>query len=127
MDNSAFRVNFPEFADTTVYTDAQVTFWSTIAESLLPECRWGTLLKLAVMLFTAHQLAIATRNQQTAAVGGTPGQVTGPLSAKAVDKVSASYDTGAVALDDAGFWNMTTYGIQLYQMYRMFGAGGIQL
>lgn len=127
MDVAKFRQDFPEFADTTAYPDAEVTFFSGLAEQLLPECRWGTIWPYAVALFTAHQLTVARRNEQTASTGGTPGGVSGPTTAKAVDKVSVSYDAAAVTLADGGFWNMSTYGIQFLQWARMFGAGGIQL
>lgn len=127
MDVAKFRQDFPEFADTTAYPDAEVTFFSGLAEQLLPECRWGSVWPYAVALFTAHQLVIARRNQQTGAAGGAPGGVSGPMTSKAVDKVSVSYDAAAVTLEDGGFWNMTTYGIQLLQLARMFGAGGVQL
>ncbi|WP_427183534.1 DUF4054 domain-containing protein [Bordetella bronchialis] len=127
MDVAKFRQDFPEFADETAYPDAEVTFFSGLAEQLLPECRWGTVWTYAVELFTAHQLVVARRNQQTAGAGGAPGAVSGPTTAKAVDKVSVSYDAAAVTLEDGGFWNMSSYGIQLLQLARMFGAGGIQL
>lgn len=127
MDLAAFRADFPEFADTTRYTDSQLTFWSTLSESLLNQSRWGTLWPYAVQLYTAHQLAIAARNQQSASAGGIPGQVTGPQTSKSVDKVSVSYDTGAATDPDASFWNLTTYGVQLWRLIRMFGAGGVQL
>ncbi|OWT69217.1 MULTISPECIES: DUF4054 domain-containing protein [unclassified Achromobacter] len=127
MDAAKFRQDFPEFADTTVYPDSQVTFFGALAESLLPECRWGTLWPFGVELFIAHQLALAGKNSKTSEAGGTPGAVTGPMTAKSVDKVSASYDAGAVTLEDGGFWNSTTYGTQLLFYARMIGAGGVQL
>jgi hypothetical protein len=127
MDVATFRQDFPEFADATAYPDAEVGFFLSLAEQLLPECRWGTIWPYAVALFTAHQLTVARRNQQTASAGGAPGGVSGPTTAKAVDKVSVSYDAAAVTLEDGGFWNMSTYGIQFLQWARMFGAGGIQL
>ncbi|MFY3647728.1 DUF4054 domain-containing protein [Achromobacter xylosoxidans] len=127
MDLAAFRADFPEFADTTRYTDSQLTLWSTMAEAMLNQSRWGTLWPLGVKLYTAHHLAIAARNQQSSTAGGIPGQVTGPQSSKSVDKVSVSYDTGSVANPDATFWNLTTYGIELWRLIQMFGAGGVQL
>lgn len=42
-------------------------------------------------------------------------------------KVQSANDTGAVALQDGGFFNLTTYGIQFLQLARMVGTGGIQL
>lgn len=80
-----------------------------------------------IELCTAHHLVLAARDEATAAIGGTPGQVTGPQSSKAVDKVSASYDTGAATIDDAGMWNLTTYGVRYLTLARLMGAGGMQL
>ncbi len=127
MDAAKFRRDFPEFADTARYPDSTVSFWLTVSESLVNPCRWGVLTDQGIELCTAHHLVLAARDQQAAAVGGIPGQMTGPLSSKAVDKVSASYDTGAGTIDDGGFWNLTTYGVRYLTLARMMGAGGIQL
>jgi len=127
MDAAQFRADFPEFADTTKYPDSAVNLWLTLGANLLPEDRWCDLLDLGLELFAAHNLAIAAGNQLAASVGGAPGQVKGPTTSKSVDKVSVGYDSGAVALTDGGFYNLTTYGIQLLQFARMVGMGGIQL
>ncbi|WP_079218926.1 DUF4054 domain-containing protein [Herbaspirillum robiniae] len=127
MDSTTFRRDFPEFSDKTVYPDAQVEFWLTVAVSLVNPCVWGELTDQAMELVTAHHLVLGARDQKASSVGGIPGLVNGPQSSKAVDKVSAGYDTGAVTIDGAGFWNMTTYGIRYITLARIFGAGGIQL
>ncbi|KKL38613.1 hypothetical protein WR30_11175 [Burkholderia contaminans FFH2055] len=127
MDIAQFRQSFPEFNDTTTYPDSLVQFWMTVAVSLVNAERWGELTDLGVALVTAHHLALALKDQKTAAVGGVPGQVTGPQSSKAVDKVSASYDTAAVAIKDGGFWNATMYGVRYLSLAQMMGSGGIQL
>ncbi|AIO47086.1 hypothetical protein DM44_3171 [Burkholderia cepacia] len=127
MDIAQFRQSFPEFNDTTTYPDSLVQFWMTVAVSLVNAERWGELTDLGVALVTAHHLALALKDQKTAAVGGVPGQVTGPQSSKAVDKVSASYDTAAVAIKDGGFWNATLYGVRYLSLALMMGSGGIQL
>jgi len=127
MTPNTFRQAFPEFASTSDYRDGQITFWMTLAGNLLNADRWGDMLDLGTMLYVAHHLALGTRDQQTAQAGGVPGMVNGPQSAKAVDKVSASYDTGAVALEGGGFWNSTMYGIQFLQLARYAGAGGVQM
>ncbi|MBU9340704.1 DUF4054 domain-containing protein [Burkholderia multivorans] len=127
MDVSQFRQSFPEFNDTTTYPDALVQFWMTVAVSLVNPDRWGELTDLGIALVTAHHLALALKDQKMAAVGGVPGQVTGPQSSKAVDKVSASYDTSAVAINDGGFWNATMYGVRYLSLAMMMGAGGMQL
>lgn len=127
MDVSQFRQSFPEFNDTTTYPDALVQFWMTLAVSLVNAERWGELTDLGIALVTAHHLALAVNDQKMADVGGVPGQVTGPQSSKAVDKVSASYDTAAVAIKDGGFWNATMYGVRYLSLAMMMGAGGMQL
>ncbi|MDG9784645.1 DUF4054 domain-containing protein [Metapseudomonas otitidis] len=127
MDANQFRQDFPEFADATKYPDSAVNFWLSIAIKTLPEDRWCDYLNMGLELFVAHNLTLAAQNQAVASVGGAPGQVKGPLSSKAVDKVSAGYDSGAVTLADGGFFNLTTYGIQFLQLARMVGSGGIQL
>ncbi|WP_287497795.1 DUF4054 domain-containing protein [Pandoraea sp. CB10b_02] len=127
MDVSQFRQSFPEFDDTTTYPDSLVQFWMTVAVSLVNADRWGDLTDLGIALVTAHHLALAVKDQKMADVGGVPGQVSGPQSSKAVDKVSASYDTAAVAIKDGGFWNATMYGVRYLSLAMMMGAGGIQL
>ena len=122
-----FRQDFPEFGNTTTYPDSSVTFWMTIAVSLVNPDRWGVLTDQGIELVTAHHLVLAQRDQAAAAVGGVPGEVKGPTASKSVDKVSVSYDTGAVALSDAGFWNLTTYGVRFMTIARAMGAGGMQL
>ena len=127
MTPAKFREDFPEFDDTARYPDASVSFWLTVSASLVNECRWGVLTDQGIELCTAHHLVLAARDEQAASVGGIPGQMTGPLASKAVDKVSASYDTGAATIDDGGFWNLTTYGVRYLTLAKMMGAGGIQL
>lgn len=119
---TSFRATFPEFSDIVKYPDSGVTFWLTFAGKLLDPCRWYDVLDEATMFFIAHQLALASKN-----VNGNVGGVVAPLSAKAVDKVSASYDTSAVKLENAGHWGGTSYGLQFLQLVRMFGAGPMQL
>jgi hypothetical protein len=127
VDSTQFRTDFPEFSDTTKYPDSTVDFWLTVAVSLVNPCRWGDLTNVGIELVTAHHLAMSARDVQAAEAGGIPGQVTGPTTAKAVDKVSVGYDSGAVSLTDAGFWNLTTYGIRFLGLARLMGAGGMQL
>lgn len=127
MDIAQFRQSFPEFSDATTYSDSLVQFWMTVAVSLVNAERWGELTDLGIALVTAHHLALAVKDQKMAAVGGVPGQVTGPQSSKSVDKVSASYDTAAVAIKDGGFWNATMYGVRYLSLAQMMGAGGMQL
>lgn len=126
-DASTLREHFPEFADDTLYPDGSVDFWFTVSDRALSLAVWGDLWDQGCELYVAHHLAIAARDQLAAEVGGIPGEVRGPQTAKSVDKVSVSFDAGAVTHQDAGFWNMTTYGIRFYNLVRIVGAGGIQL
>jgi len=127
MTPAIFRQAFPEFIDPDAYPDAQVALWLSVAGSMVSAERWGEIADLGMQLFTAHHLVIGQQDQAAASVGAAPGKVTGPQTAKAVDKVSASYDTSATTYEDAGFWNMTSYGVRFYSLLRLFGAGGIQL
>lgn len=128
VTNADFRQNFPEFADTTKYPDAQVTFWRTYAEKLLyDECRWSDMRDYGIQLIMAHQLTLAARNTAAVAAGGAPGSVQGAAASKAVGGVSVSYDTTAALLQDGGYWNLTTYGIQFWQLAMLVGLGGFQL
>lgn len=122
-----FRAAFPEFASTSTYPDSQITFWSGIAEKQLPLCIWTDLWPQAVMLYTAHEITLAAQNVKASASGGSPGGSGGPASSKAVGSVSVSYDSANTAEKDAGWWNLTTYGKQLYRLILLFGAGCIQL
>ncbi|TDV39534.1 uncharacterized protein DUF4054 [Paraburkholderia caballeronis] len=127
MNIAQFRQSFPEFADDATYPDPVVQIWLTVAVSLVNPLRWVELTDIGVGLVTAHHLALSIRDHKTAAVGGVPGQVAAPQTSKSVDKVSASYDTSAVTIDGAGFWNSTMYGIRYLTMARMMGAGGLQV
>lgn len=127
MDIATFRDNFPEFADIAAYPDAQVTFWSTIAERMVVENVWCDMYDFGVQLYTAHELVLARQNAQTAAVGGLPGQGGGIASSKTVGSVSVNYDPNTTTEKDAGWWNLTNYGKQFFRLMNIFGAGCIQL
>ncbi len=123
---ATIRANFPEFTDPATYPDSTINFWLSAAAVLLLERVWGPLdlLDLGTQLYVCHQITVARRNTATADVGGTPGQVTGNLTQKGVDKVTASYDGTDVKLTDGGFWNLSTYGVQFLQLARLVGMSG---
>lgn len=127
MDIAQFRLDFPEFADTTAYPNTQITFWSTVAEKMVVQCVWEDMYETGVKLYTAHELVLARQNVQTAGNGGLPGQGGGIASAKTVGSVSVNYDPNTTTEKDAGFWNLTNYGKQFYRLVRIFGSGCIQL
>lgn len=127
MTPSQFRIDFPEFANTTTYPDSLITYWLAVAAQLVNATQWAGLATLGQELATAHFLVLAARDQATAAANGTPGVVSGPQTAKSVGSVSASMDTAAVTVANAGSWNMTSYGIRFLNLCRLIGAGGMQL
>jgi hypothetical protein len=127
MDVPTFRTNFPEFADETAYPTSTITFWSNIAEKMVRLCRWDDMWENGVQLFTAHHIVIAKANTNASAVGGLPGQVSGPAQSKTVGSASVSYDTNSSLETGAGHWNLTTYGKQFIHLARLFGAGAVQL
>lgn len=127
MTTAQFRSQFPEFSCASDYPDAQIDFWMELAGVMLRPDRWNDWLDYGTSLFVAHHLATGQRDQLAASAGGVPGVVNGPQASKSVDKVSASFDTAAVTLENGGFWNGSTYGIKLLQLARYAGAGGIQV
>jgi len=127
MDIAAFRVDFPEFANTTNYPNALITFWSNFGERMVLESRWDTEKPMGVALFTAHHIVLAKANEKASTVGGLPGQTIGPANSKTVGSASISYDTNSTLETGAGHWNMTSYGKQFIHLARMFGAGAYQL
>lgn len=129
ISESDFRQAFPVFADKDVYPTAQFNFWLNFSKKMLNECRWADLYDEGQMLFVAHYLVLYAREAEATSNGDSAnaGQVQGVETSKSVDKVSMSFDVSKITLDDAGHWNMTTYGIQFYQLLRMVGMGGVQL
>jgi Protein of unknown function (DUF4054) len=126
---ASFRQMFTEFADPTgASSDSSLNLYIALAYAFLDPARWtAAIINLGVGLYVAHHITLDMRNQAAAAAGGVPGEAVAPKSAKAVDKVSASMDTKAVSLDNAGYWNATSYGQRFIWLARQLGAGGIQL
>jgi hypothetical protein len=80
---------------------------------------------IAMELFIAHNMVLEARAMSEALLGNVPGVTTGPISAKAVDKVSVNYAT-ADALDPAnGHWNLSIYGTRFIQLVNLFGMGPV--
>jgi hypothetical protein len=134
MDITAFRTEFPEFADTTAYPDSQLSFWASVAELQMDRDRWGydplaptDMYRTGVKLYVAHEIVIARQNVSYAAVGGNPGQHGGIANSKSEGQVSIGFDSSTQTEKDAGWWNRTTYGIQYVRLMRIFGTGTIQL
>jgi len=139
IDEATFRVNFPEFVNTTVFTPGAVAFWIGAATMLLPTQTWGlgstaaqapttTVLDLGLSLFVAHNLVLEARAAKAAANGGIPGSgAGGPVSSESVGGVSRSYDVGVAINLDAGPWNLTNYGTRFVFLARLVAKGPIQI
>ncbi len=124
---SAFRGAFPEFTDATRYPDAMINVWASLAIQQLDPCIWGNSYTLGTQLMTAHNLVLANQNVQTSKNGGAPGTFGGVANSKTVGAASVAYDSANTSVKDAGFWNLTNYGKQFYQLVRIFGTGAVQL
>lgn len=129
LDETTFRQSLPEFASTDDYPSFNVQMYLRIGRKMLPESRWEDCLDDGLTLYVAHYLVLYSRNRSASETVGPDGvgNVVGVETAKSVDGISVSMDVGAVTFADAGHWNQTSYGVQLYQLALMFGAGGIQL
>lgn len=127
MDIAAFREAFPQFADTTAYPEARLVAASEFAEGMLSMERWGAQWSYATMLYLAHLLVITGPSGAGGGGGTNGGGVSGLATSKSVDKVSVSYDVAAVTYTGAGFWNLSRYGVELWMLIQMFGAGPIQV
>ena len=121
-----FRAAFPEFT-AELYPDSAVQGRLAIANLFFVDPPWTApdVRNHAMGLFTAHvrQMYGSKAAGGSGSAGGAPGLV----SSKSVDGESISYDTSSVSFADAGFWNLTRYGQELWWLMQMFGAGAIQL
>lgn len=124
MTVEAFRETFPEFT-ADKYPDAAVKIRLLLADKFFAVDRFDDAQVRAhvVGLYAAHYLAA----YGSSASGCTGAGTMGVVSSKSVDGASVSYDTSTGTEEGAGFWNITLYGRELYQLMRIFGAGGIQI
>lgn len=131
ITNDQFRQNFPAFADTGKFSEAMLTMWLGFAYQMLGTAtiapRWGVMLDLGAQLFAAHNLALDALANAEAANGAPPGSQVGPASSKSVGGVSISYDVGAGVNAADTHWNLTSYGTRFARLYRMAGAGPLQV
>lgn len=123
----AFRLAFPEFEDTAKYPDALLSGWGAVAAQFVDSRRWRSNADLGVNLYVAHEITLQAQSLATSAVGGIPGNQSGPVNTKTVGSVTVGYDTAQSAEKDGGWWNLTVYGKQFYRLARMYGVGAIQL
>jgi hypothetical protein len=117
---SDFRSVFPEFADTTKYSNTMVEYYASLADLTLNVDKWGDFLTHGSYLFIAHNCTLRAKAAADAAAGGIPGQG-GVVASKSVADVSISYDTNASNMDSAGNYNATIYGRELLKIARIVG------
>ena len=127
INSRRFRADFPEFADTSIYSEGAFNYWSMVATLMLNAPRWGTILFLGTELFIAHNLVLETQAQQTALANGWPGENRGPINNESAGEVSVGYDTANAVEEGAGHWNLTIYGTRFINLVKMIGAGPIQV
>lgn len=123
---SSFRLQFPPFADAGKYPGPEVDFYIGLAYKLLIADRWGDVIDYGAALFVAHFLAL-NKLAATQGTAGIPGTAIGILTSGSVDKVSYGRDVNSVMEDNAGHWNMTTYGMTFIRFARMMGTGPLQI
>lgn len=131
MNIEQFREAFPQFSAELV-PDTRVQFHLTLAGKLLPARRWDDLLDQGMGLYVAHQLtlelAALKAKDGTGGIDAAAGAVTsetktvGSMS-HAVTRAGASGQGSA--LINAGQYNSTVYGQQLWQLMQIVGAGGM--
>lgn len=123
-----FRAAFPQFADETKYPTPMIQMRIKLADVLFSESRFGEdIFPYIVGLYVAHYLYLYAADMRSVAVGAAGGANSGVQTSKSVDKVSVSYDASATLDPNAGFWNNSRYGSELWEYLMDFGAGAIQL
>ena len=124
---ASFRVAYPEFVDISQYPDVQLTLWISRLPLMMNVGRWDSLADIGGELLIAHIITSQARDVKTAAVGGAPGQTSGPIASKGVGPASVSFDVGAATLPGAGDFNTTKYGVRYYGLLNQIGMGGLQM
>lgn len=122
FDGAAFRLQFPQFADVTVYPDGMLSGYFTMATCYInPEdssCGLsGDCLQLALNLMTAHLAAIYTDNN---AGSGSAGVV----SSATIDRVSITQQVPTTRGGWQAFLVKSPYGLQLWALLSAKAAGG---
>jgi hypothetical protein len=122
-----FRQDFVTFTNPRDYPDETIAFWINIAlnQGPLDANRWGNLILLGQELFVAHMLTLEKQNQlQTRR--GRAALAIGPAVSRSVGGVSVSYDLSGAYSDDAGFWNLSSYGQRYWYFLNQAGMGPVQ-
>lgn len=113
INTITFLEKFPQFNDLNKYPEESVQFWFDYSNKFFNIQKWGKFYEDGLYLLTAHNLILA----------GLNGQVSGLLTSKSVDSVSAGYDITSIAYKKGGLFNRSIYGMQYYHLSQMIGAG----
>lgn len=123
----SFRESFTAFADQAQFPPGEIAYWVGLAYKLHNADRMGELLDDLVMLYVAHNVSLEFNARASAANGGNPGLVTGPVTSASADGVSYSRDVASGLDAEQGHWNLTVYGVRWRNLYKMMGAGPVQV
>lgn len=123
FDVASFRSQFPEFANSTTYTDNQLSaYWSMAIQYISPEDGYvlsGDVLQLALNLLTAHLAKSFTMINA--------GQTTAIVNGSSEGSVSVSL-TPPPAKNAFQWWLATTpYGMQLRSILSIKSAAGFYI
>jgi hypothetical protein len=128
VTSAQFAEDFPEFSNLQVYPASAIDFWLNFAAIMVdPLGQMGAALPMGQELFAAHNLVLERQAIAAALNGGAPGLSTGMISGKSVDKVSINYSTSDAMMEDAGHWNLTTFGMRFRMLINMFGHVPLQI
>lgn len=125
---SSFRGIFPEFADTTTYPDARITFFLTEATLRLLPNVWSELLDTGVAYLVAHRLALSGGSMTSGSNGqtSTSARPPGLITSASEGSVSVSFDVSASAIEGAGDLNLTVYGREFASLAASISVGALQ-
>lgn len=125
---SSFRATFPSFADDAKFPDMMVQFWLDLAVKRHNADRWGDLLDSGIQLYIAHELSVEAASASASAGGATPGQVAGAITSRSVGGVSYSRESASAYFEkDAGYMNLSAFGLRWQNLARLVGAGPLQV
>ncbi len=126
MTPSDFRAIFPEFADTTVYTDSAISAQMAMADAYTDPTTWDVFYTEGVANFVAHRLAMGALRAAAAAGGAIPG-LSYDATYKMVGSATVMYDAVMIRAKAQDEFMYTTYGQKFAQLARRLGTGALTL
>jgi len=142
-DNPAYGISdfvaiYPQFGTvaedgsfTGVVPQAILQMFINLASSCIQQARWFDLWHFAMALFVAHYATLylqsSTPTGANAKTVGQAGMAKAIQVSKAVDGVSASYQTISNGWEAWGSWNLTSFGQQLISQASIVGMGGMYI